>query len=197
MNNSNNNTQNITKILPLFGNPVLKKTKRDRMLNKYNVNMLNSMSSKDNSSNKNSKLIKLSNVLGLYLKGLNLYNYHLNKYIDNTNKKDLILYLKEQQTKKLQNLKSNTVVTVQKENNTFNFRISNILNILTSYINTYQTNSFYPIKTKNQKGKNKINNEITPSSFSFSLLNKKNKKNKNKNKNQKSKRKVAKIKMKK
>ena len=183
MNNSNNNTQNITKILPLFGNPVLKKTKRDRMLNKYNVNMLNSMSSKDNSSNKNSKLIKLSNVLGLYLKGLNLYNYHLNKYIDNTNKKDLILYLKEQQTKKLQNLKSNTVVTVQKENNTFNFRISNILNILTSYINTYQTNSFYPIKTKNQKGKNKINNEITPSSFSFSLLNKKNKKNKNKNKN--------------
>ena len=55
MNNSNNNTQNITKILPLFGNPVLKKTKRDRMLNKYNVNMLNSMSSKDNSSNKNSK----------------------------------------------------------------------------------------------------------------------------------------------
>ena len=93
----------------------------------------------------------------------------------------LILYLKEQQTKKLQNLKSNTVVTVQKENNTFNFRISNILNILTSYINTYQTNSFYPIKTKNQKGKNKINNEITPSSFSFSLLNKKNKKNKNKN----------------
>ena len=149
MNNSNNNTQNITKILPLFGNPVLKKTKRDRMLNKYNVNMLNSMSSKENSSNKNSKLIKLSNVLGLYLKGLNLYNYHLNKYIDNTNKKDLILYLKEQQTKKLQNLKSNTVVTVQKENNTFNFRISNILNILTSYINTYQTNSFYPIKTKN------------------------------------------------
>ena len=73
MNNSNNNTQNITKILPLFGNPVLKKTKRDRMLNKYNVNMLNSMSSKDNSSNKNSKLIKLSNVLGLYLKGLKIY----------------------------------------------------------------------------------------------------------------------------
>ena len=39
MNNSNNNTQNITKILPLFGNPVLKKTKRDRMLNKYNINI--------------------------------------------------------------------------------------------------------------------------------------------------------------
>nr|YP_010335507.1 ribosomal protein S3 [Pleurotus giganteus]UNH92438.1 ribosomal protein S3 [Pleurotus giganteus] len=145
MNNSDNDIQNLTKILPLFGNPIEKKIKNDRMLNKYNVNILKAAPGqlkqakrvKDNISNQqiNSKIVKVSNLLGLYLKGLNIYNFHLNNYIDNTNKKELILYLKKsslQKNNKLQTLNSNTIVT--QKDNTFNFRVSNLLNILNKYL---------------------------------------------------------------
>nr|YP_009463019.1 ribosomal protein S3 [Pleurotus citrinopileatus]AUW35262.1 ribosomal protein S3 [Pleurotus citrinopileatus] len=211
-NSNNNNLQKFVKFLPLFGNPVLQKTKRDRMLNKYNVNMLNSVTSKDNISNPkiNSKLIKLSNVLGLYLKGLNLYNYHLNKYIETTNKKELILYLKKQNKNNIQNLNSNTIVTQsgslflnnnnglgaerKGQENTFNSRTSNLLNILNKYLNFSQNNSFYNknlvVSNKNlpsldsvgqggniiNDGKNKLlNKKVTPllqnvSSTNFNLL---------------------------
>ena len=80
MNNSEN-THFSTKILPLFGDPILKKTTKDRMLNKYNMENLNANSSLNKKTN--TKIIKLSNVLGLYLKGLNIYNFHLNNYINN------------------------------------------------------------------------------------------------------------------
>ena len=79
MNNSENKNLYLTKILPLFGDPILKKTTKDRMLNKYNMENLNAIPNSNLNKKTNTKIIKLSNVLGLYLKGLNIYNFHLNK----------------------------------------------------------------------------------------------------------------------
>ena len=150
MNNSEN-THFSTKILPLFGDPILKKTTKDRMLNKYNMENLNANSSLNKKTN--TKIIKLSNVLGLYLKGLNIYNFHLNNYINNNNNKDLILHLKNQQ-KQTTNIETlnNKKFSMEKEN-TFNTKISTLLKVLNKYIHI--TDSGASINNLGQKKSNK------------------------------------------
>ena len=168
MNNSEN-THFSTKILPLFGDPILKKTTKDRMLNKYNMENLNANSSLNKKTN--TKIIKLSNVLGLYLKGLNIYNFHLNNYINNNNNKDLILHLKNQQkqTTNIETLNNNKF-SMEKEN-TFNTKLSTLLKVLNKYINI--TDSNQSIKNLGQKKSNKnslnldINLRSLPSESSF------------------------------
>nr|YP_010284347.1 hypothetical protein MN721_mgp10 [Pleurotus pulmonarius]AWL21264.1 hypothetical protein [Pleurotus pulmonarius]QBS47735.1 hypothetical protein [Pleurotus pulmonarius]QCP68318.1 rps3 [Pleurotus pulmonarius]UKQ56000.1 hypothetical protein [Pleurotus pulmonarius] len=168
MNNSEN-THFSTKILPLFGDPILKKTTKDRMLNKYNMENLNANSNLNKKTN--SKIIKLSNVLGLYLKGLNIYNFHLNNYINNNNNKDLILHLKNQQkqTTNIETLNNNRF-SMEKEN-TFNTKLSTLLKVLNKYINI--TDSNQSIKNLGQKKSNKnnlnldINLRSLPSESSF------------------------------
>lgn len=168
MNNSENKHFS-TKILPLFGDPILKKITKDRMLNKYNMENLNANSSLNKKTN--TKIIKLSNVLGLYLKGLNIYNFHLNNYINNNNNKDLILHLKNQQkqTTNIETLK-NKKFSMEKEN-TFNTKLSTLLKVLNKYINI--TDSNQSIKNLGQKKSNKnslnldINLRSLPSDSSF------------------------------
>ncbi|ODP72689.1 hypothetical protein BGC29_19570 [Acinetobacter baumannii] len=94
MNNLENKNLYLIKILFLFGDFILKKIIKDRMLNKYNIENLNVIPNNNLNKKTNTKIIKLNNILGFYLKGLNIYNFYLNNYINNNNNKDLILYLK-------------------------------------------------------------------------------------------------------
>nr|QBS47755.1 hypothetical protein [Pleurotus pulmonarius] len=168
MNNSEN-THFSTKILPLFGDPILKKTTKDRMLNKYNMENLNANSNLNKKTN--SKIIKLSNVLGLYLKGLNIYNFHLNNYINNNNNKDLILHLKNQQkqTTNIETLNNNRF-SMEKEN-TFNTKLSTLLKVLNKYINITDSNQSIKNLGQNKSNKNNLNLDINlrslPSESSF------------------------------
>ena len=153
MNNSENKNLYLTKILPLFGDPILKKTTKDRMLNKYNMENLNAIPNSNLNKKTNTKIIKLSNVLGLYLKGLNIYNFHLNNYINNNNNKDLILHLKNQQ-KQTTNIESlNKKNFSMEKENTFNTKLSTLLKVLNKYLNI--TDSGASINNLGQKKSNK------------------------------------------
>jgi hypothetical protein len=106
MTKNNNNNINITKnehkdinidtrILPLFKTPVILQKLSDKRRNKYNIKLINTQ-------NKLSfKLITLKEILEIFLKGINLYNYKLNKYLNTHNNKDLILHIKKDETYKL------------------------------------------------------------------------------------------------
>ena len=153
MNNSENKNLYLTKILPLFGDPILKKTTKDRMLNKYNMENLNAIPNSSLNKKTNTKIIKLSNVLGLYLKGLNIYNFHLNNYINNNNNKDLILHLKNQQ-KQTTNIETlNKKIFSMEKENTLNTKLSTLLKVLNKYLNITESGS--SINNLGQKKSNK------------------------------------------
>ena len=123
------------------------------MLNKYNMENLNAIPNSNLNKKTNTKIIKLINVLGLYLKGLNIYNFHLNNYINNNNNKDLILHLKNQQ-KQTTNIESlNKKNFSMEKENTFNTKLSTLLKVLNKYLNI--TDSGASINNLGQKKSNK------------------------------------------
>jgi len=86
--NNENSTINIDKrMLPLFSTPVQLKKLNDQKINKYNFDILNPQ------KKLTYKVISLKEILELFLKGINLYNLNLNKYLLSKNKLNLILAL--------------------------------------------------------------------------------------------------------
>ena len=65
------NTKNYKKILPIFGNPVIKKDKIDALKSKYNLEIITA----------NSKYRSLIEVLTIYLKNLNKYSKNFQYFI--------------------------------------------------------------------------------------------------------------------
>ena len=59
------------RILPLFSTPVILKQISDKKRNKYNFNLLNPQ------KKLTYKVISLKEILSIFLKGLNLYNFNL------------------------------------------------------------------------------------------------------------------------
>jgi hypothetical protein len=105
MNNMNNKNLIINKteevqlnkqIIPLFNNPIKLKQLKLRQENKFDLSIIN------NTENLN-KVINLSDILNIFLRGLNLYNLTLNKFLkkENNNKLKLIRELKYDEYKKL------------------------------------------------------------------------------------------------
>lgn len=69
------NNKQFKNILPLLGNPVIKKQQIDQMTNKYSIELLKPQTKLNN------KIITFNQILGFYLKALNLYKLNLNNYI--------------------------------------------------------------------------------------------------------------------
>ena len=125
-NNNNNNTNNLKnininltkneyndliidkRILPLFKTPVILKQLNEKKRNKYNINITNQ------SPNFSFKLISLNEILSIFLKGLNLYNYNLIHYLKTHNNKELILHLKNDEIYKLNISLSNYFYIINK-----------------------------------------------------------------------------------
>jgi Mitochondrial ribosomal protein (VAR1) len=128
---TNNNTNiNINKrILPIFITPVIKKIIIDKKKSKYNLNILNPQSNLTSSvlqsnSYLTNKNITESQIIELFLKGINVYNKNLNDFISKSNNQELILYLKNDEFYR------------------YNIRLSNLL---------YCIKRFFPIEQKKIK----------------------------------------------
>jgi len=103
------------KILPLFSVPVLLKNLNIKKRNKYNI---------INPDHKLIyKIISFKEIIEIFLKGLNLYNYHLNEYLKKHNKLYLILELKNAEYYK------------------FNIRISNYFYIINRFMPVFNLRS--------------------------------------------------------
>uniref|UniRef100_UPI0030FE5FCF ribosomal protein S3 n=1 Tax=Singerocybe alboinfundibuliformis TaxID=1346812 RepID=UPI0030FE5FCF len=129
-NNSNNNDSlNITnateakeysdinidnRILPLFRTPIITKKLTDKKRNKNNLNLLNLK------KKLTYKFITLTEILKLYLKGINKYKMNLNKYLVDTNKLDLIFNIKNDEYYKLNLHLSNYLYKINKFISIFN-----------------------------------------------------------------------------
>ena len=123
MMNNNNNLKNLNiniikndynerfidkRILPLFKNPIILKQLNEKKRNKYNI-ILNNQD-----QNLNFRLITLKEILEIFLKGIYLYSYNLNNYLNNYNHKELILQLKKDEIYKLNNRVSNYIYIIKK-----------------------------------------------------------------------------------
>ena len=86
-NNENSTIQIDKRMLPLFSTPIQLKKLNDQKLNKYNLDILNPQ------KKLTYKIISLKEILDIFLKGINLYNLNLNKYLLSKNNLDLILDL--------------------------------------------------------------------------------------------------------
>jgi Mitochondrial ribosomal protein (VAR1) len=107
---SKNNYKDIIidkRILPLFKTPIILKQLNEKKRNKYII--LN-----NHTPNFRFRLITLNEILDIFLKGLYLYNYNLNTYLNKYNNKDLILQLKMDDNYKLNNRLSNYFYIINK-----------------------------------------------------------------------------------
>lgn len=98
------------RILPLFKTPIILKQLNETKRNKYNIILKN----KNQTKNFSFSLITLKENLDLFLKGISLYNYNLNTYVNKYNNKELILQLKNDDIYKLNNRLSNYFYIINK-----------------------------------------------------------------------------------
>nr|YP_009739426.1 ribosomal protein S3 [Tricholoma flavovirens]QIC20270.1 ribosomal protein S3 [Tricholoma flavovirens] len=108
---SKNNYKDIIidkRILPLFKTPIILKQLNETKRNKYNI-ILNNQT-----PNFRFRLITLNEILDIFLKGIYLYNYNLNTYLNKYNNKELILQLKMDDIYKLNNRLSNYFYIINK-----------------------------------------------------------------------------------
>lgn len=127
--NINDNTNINKRILPIFITPVIKKIINDKKKSKYNLNILNPQSNLTSSvlqsnSYSSNKIMTESQIIELFLKGINVYNKNLNDFISKWNNLELILYLKNDEFYK------------------YNLHLSNLL---------YCIKRFFPIERKQIK----------------------------------------------
>lgn len=136
MNNTNTNKLIITKneysdiqidnrIIPLFSSPLYLKEKSLKKRNKYNFTLLNPQ------KKLTYKVISFREILSLFLKGFNIYNFNLNKYLLQHKKLDLIEEV-------IYNKSNNT----NEEYYNLNIRLNKYMFILNKYLPVLRYRSF-------------------------------------------------------